>query len=113
MMTLEHFPMLALLEKASGLLTGWHWDWLIVLGLCGNAVFSMRFLVQWVASEREGRSVVPTSFWYLSIVGSVLLCSYFIVRRDPVGVIGYLPNCAIYFRNLFLIRRHGEKNEAH
>ncbi len=79
-----------------------HWDWIVVIGLCGNAMFSMRFLLQWLASEKEGRSVIPTSFWYCSIGGSILLCAYFIVRRDPVGIIGYLPNCLIYFRNLWL-----------
>lgn len=85
---------------------GLEWSWLTLLGLVGNVAFSMRFILQWVASEREKRSVVPVSFWYWSIAGSAILCSYFIVRRDPVGVLAYLPNSIIYFRNLHLIRKH-------
>jgi len=64
----------------------------MVLGFVGNALFSMRFLVQWIASERQGESVIPVSFWYWSIAGSVLMCVYFVFRRDPVGILAYLPN---------------------
>ena len=78
----------------------------MVLGFIGNALFSMRFLVQWLASERQGESIIPVSFWYWSIAGSVLMCIYFIFRRDPVGILAYLPNSLIYFRNLMLIRKH-------
>jgi len=85
---------------------GLEWSWLTLLGLVGNVAFSMRFILQWVASERQKRSVVPVSFWYWSIAGSAILCSYFILRRDPVGVLAYLPNSVIYFRNLHLIRKH-------
>ena len=52
---------------------GLDWSYLMVLGFIGNALFSMRFLVQWVASERQGESVIPVSFWYWSIAGSVLM----------------------------------------
>jgi len=76
-----------------------------VLGFIGNATFSMRFLVQWLASERQGESVIPVSFWYWSIAGSVIMCFYFIFRRDPVGILAYLPNSLIYIRNLMLIRK--------
>ena len=85
-------------------LFGLDWSYLTVLGILGNAVFSMRFLVQWIASERKGESVIPVSFWYWSIFGSVIMCLYFIFRRDPVGILAYLPNSFIYFRNLHLIR---------
>ena len=85
---------------------GLEWSWLTLFGLTGNVAFSTRFILQWVASERQKRSVVPVSFWYWSIAGSAILCSYFILRRDPVGVIAYLPNSIIYFRNLHLIRKH-------
>src|SRR6266536_884973 len=81
------------------------WSYLVILGLIGNAIFSMRFLVQWVASERQGESVIPVSFWYWSIAGSVIMCFYFIFRRDPVGILAYLPNSMIYIRNLMLIRK--------
>src|SRR6266478_8456599 len=81
------------------------WSHLVILGLIGNALFSMRFLVQWLASERQGESIIPVSFWYWSIGGSVIMCIYFIFRRDPVGILAYLPNSMIYIRNLMLIRK--------
>ena len=84
---------------------GLDWSYLMVLGFIGNALFSMRFLVQWVASERQGESVIPVSFWYWSIAGSVLMCLYFVFRRDPIGILAYLPNSLIYIRNLMLIRK--------
>jgi lipid-A-disaccharide synthase-like uncharacterized protein len=84
---------------------GLDWSYLMVLGFAGNALFSMRFLVQWIASEKQGESVIPVSFWYWSIAGSVLMCVYFIFRRDPVGILAYLPNSLIYIRNLMLIRK--------
>ena len=71
---------------------GLDWSYLMVLGFIGNALFSMRFLVQWLASERQGESVIPVSFWYWSIAGSVLMCVYFVFRRDPIGILAYLPN---------------------
>lgn len=85
---------------------GLDWSWLMVLGLIGNAVFSTRFLAQWLASEKRGESVIPVSFWYWSIAGSVIMGLYFIFRRDPVGILAYLPNSIIYFRNLHLIQKH-------
>src|SRR5215211_7113005 len=84
---------------------GLDWSWIMLVGLAGNVTFSMRFLVQWVESEKKGESVIPLAFWYWSIAGSVLMCLYFIFRRDPIGIIGYLPNSFIYIRNLLLIRR--------
>ena len=84
---------------------GLDWSYLVILGFIGNATFSMRFLVQWLASERRGASVIPVSFWYWSIAGSVIMCFYFIFKRDPVGILAYLPNSMIYIRNLILIRK--------
>jgi lipid-A-disaccharide synthase-like uncharacterized protein len=85
----------------------WGLDWssLTLLGLLGNAVFTTRFLIQWMASEKKGESVIPVAFWYWSILGSVIMCLYFIFRHDPVGILGYLPNSFIYCRNLHLIRK--------
>jgi len=77
----------------------------IVLGLMGNAAFFSRFLVQWLASERARESVIPRAFWHLSIVGSLLLLTYAIHRRDPIFILAYLPNAFVYIRNLILIRR--------
>ena len=77
----------------------------ILLGLIGQVVFSARFLVQWIESERAGRSVVPDSFWWLSIAGSMLLLVYALWRRDPVFVLGQSAGFVIYARTLALRRR--------
>ena len=78
--------------------------WLII-GLGGQLLFTLRFFVQWLASEREKKSVVPVSFWYFSIGGSFLLLAYAIHREDPVFIIGQSMGFIIYFRNLVLIDR--------
>jgi lipid-A-disaccharide synthase-like uncharacterized protein len=80
---------------------------LLVFGLAGQALFSARFLVQWWASERAGRSVVPDSFWYLSIGGALALLAYALMRADPVFVIGQALGLVVYLRNLRLIHRAG------
>jgi len=80
-------------------------NWLI-LGLMGQGVFSARFLTQWVASERAGKSIIPTSFWWMSLVGSVMLFIYGLQRREPVLVIGQCTGLLIYGRNLALIRKN-------
>jgi lipid-A-disaccharide synthase-like uncharacterized protein len=84
---------------------GLDWNYLVLFGLLGNAVFSTRFIVQWLASEKAGQSVIPVSFWYWSIAGSIIMCLYFIFQRDPVGILAYLPNSCIYLRNLMLVRK--------
>jgi lipid-A-disaccharide synthase-like uncharacterized protein len=84
---------------------GLDWSYLTLLGLIGNVVFSTRFLIQWMASERKGESVIPVSFWYWSIFGSIIMGLYFVFKRDPVGILAYLPNSFIYFRNLHLIKK--------
>jgi lipid-A-disaccharide synthase-like uncharacterized protein len=78
--------------------------WLL-LGLGGQVLFLGRFVVQWLASERRRRSVVPVAFWYLSIGGALVLLVYALHRRDPVFVAGQGLGVAIYVRNLQLIRR--------
>ena len=85
---------------------GLDWSYLTVLGLAGNAIFTTRFLIQWIASERQGQSVVPIAFWYWSIAGSIVLCLYFIFKREPVGILATLPNSFVYLRNLQLIKKH-------
>ena len=77
----------------------------IGFGLLGNAAFFSRFMVQWIASERAGRSLVPVAFWWLSIAGSVILLTYAIHRGDPIFILAYLPNSVVYTRNLILVRR--------
>jgi len=84
---------------------GLDWNYITIVGLIGNIIFSTRFLVQWWASEKKGESVIPVSFWYWSIGGSIIMCGYFIFQRDPVGILAYLPNTVIYMRNLHLIRK--------
>ena len=78
--------------------------WLVV-GFLGQACFSMRFLVQWIASERRRESVIPLSFWFFSIGGGLTLLIYAIYRMDPVFIIGQGAGLFVYLRNLYLIRR--------
>lgn len=80
------------------------WFWLMV-GFIGQALFSMRFLVQWLSSERKKRSVIPMEFWYFSLAGGATLLSYAIYRADPVFIVGQLTGLFIYGRNLQLIFR--------
>ncbi len=74
------------------------------VGIAGQLLFSSRFIVQWVASERKRDSVVPLSFWYLSIVGGALTAIYAGWRRDPVFLVAQLSGLLVYGRNLMLIR---------
>ena len=76
---------------------------LLALGFLAQGLFSARFLVQWIASERAGRSVVPFSFWLFSVAGGGLLLLYAIFRKDPVFIVGQAAGLLIYLRNLFLI----------
>lgn len=83
--------------------------WLVV-GFLGQACFFSRFLVQWMASERAGRSLVPRAFWYLSIAGGMIVLVYAIWRRDPVFILGQSVGLFVYLRNLVLLRREeGER----
>jgi lipid-A-disaccharide synthase-like uncharacterized protein len=78
--------------------------WLSV-GFLGQASFSSRFLVQWIASERKGESVMPVAFWFFSIGGGATLLAYAIYRQDPVFILGQGAGLFVYLRNLYLIRR--------
>jgi lipid-A-disaccharide synthase-like uncharacterized protein len=75
----------------------------VIFGFTGQIVFGMRFFVQWIHSERHGESKVPEIFWWLSIIGSLINLIYFIHRKDPVGIVGYVLNMIPYTRNLMLI----------
>jgi lipid-A-disaccharide synthase-like uncharacterized protein len=78
--------------------------WLTV-GFLGQAFFSMRFLVQWIASEKRRESVIPVSFWFFSIGGGFTLLVYAVYRHDPVFILGQGAGLFVYLRNLYLIRR--------
>ncbi|MBK4993647.1 hypothetical protein IAE39_001821 [Pseudomonas sp. S37] len=84
--------------------------WLII-GFAGQAVFTGRFVLQWLYSELKRRSVIPVGFWYLSMLGSALLLTYAIYRQDPVFIIGQSFGFLVYLRNLQLIARHQEQKE--
>tara|TARA_Y100001001_G_scaffold99435_1_gene97210 strand:- start:62 stop:394 length:333 start_codon:yes stop_codon:yes gene_type:complete len=79
-------------------------SWWLAVGFLGQTLFSARFVVQWIASERAKRSVVPVAFWFLSLAGGVTLLVYAIHRRDPVFVLGQGAGLFIYLRNLMLLR---------
>ena len=81
-------------------------NFFMVLGFIGQFFFSMRFVVQWIASEKHKKSVVPLSFWIFSVLGSSLLLIYAIYRKDPVFILGQAPNLLIYFRNIWFIKRN-------
>lgn len=77
--------------------------WLAV-GFLAQALFSARFLVQWIASERVRRSVVPEAFWYFSLSGGAMLLSYAIYRQDPVFILGQGFGLLVYLRNIHFLR---------
>jgi len=77
------------------------------IGLLGQALFSARFLVQWIATERKRQSVVPRQFWYFSVGGGLTLLAYAIYRLDPVFILGQAAGLLVYSRNLYFIHRYG------
>ena len=79
-------------------------SWLY-LGFIAQALFTGRFIVQWIASERAGKSVIPIHFWLLSLSGSALLLVYAIHLKDPVFIVGQSAGCFVYIRNLMLLRK--------
>jgi lipid-A-disaccharide synthase-like uncharacterized protein len=78
---------------------------LALLGYVGQAIFAGRFIVQWYVSEKKKQSVVPRAFWYMSLVGSVLLLAYSILKHEPVLFVGQLPGFVVYTRNLVLLSK--------
>jgi lipid-A-disaccharide synthase-like uncharacterized protein len=77
----------------------------LIIGFTGQGLFASRFIVQWIYSEKLGKSAIPNIFWFLSIFGGVGLLLYAILRKDPVIIIGQLFGIFIYSRNLYLIYR--------
>ncbi len=82
--------------------------WLSI-GFAGQALFGMRFLVQWLCSEKKRKSIIPLSFWYFSIAGSAVLICYAVHRQEPVFIAGEALSFLIFSRNLQLVLRHSKK----
>lgn len=87
-------------------------DVVVMIGLMGQLLFTARFLVQWIASERAGRSVVPISFWFFSLGGGFILLGYAIYIQDPVFIVGQALGSLIYIRNLMLIAKHKRETKT-
>lgn len=87
-------------------------DFWLAFGIVAQLLFTARFLVQWLASEREGQSVMPLSFWYFSMAGGAMTLVYGIVRREPIIIMGQALAVVIYVRNLMLIFRNRAKAKA-
>jgi lipid-A-disaccharide synthase-like uncharacterized protein len=87
-------------------------DWWVLLGFVAQGMFTLRFVVQWIASEREGKSVVPLAFWLFSIAGGLLLLVYALYRRDPVFIAGQAFGVFVYLRNLQFVLRERRKAAA-
>ena len=76
----------------------------MAIGFVGQSFFSARFIVQWLASERVKRSIIPVAFWYFSLGGGLTLLAYAIHRKDPVFIAGQSAGIFVYLRNLYLLR---------
>jgi lipid-A-disaccharide synthase-like uncharacterized protein len=91
-----------------GKLFGIQWSVWKVIGWLGNAIFFSRFFVQWYATEKLKRVVVPTAFWWLSLIGSLLLLVYSLRKEDSVFIFAYAFTWIPYIRNLIIHRRHAD-----
>ena len=87
-------------------------DWWVLLGFVAQAFFTMRFLVQWLASEKAGKSVIPLAVWWFSIGGGLLLLVYALYRRDPVFILGQGFGVFVYLRNLQFVLRARKQGAA-
>ena len=80
--------------------------WLLILGIVSQVVFTLRFIYQWLYSEKKKESSLPFGFWMLSLIGSLMILTYAIIRKDPVLFVGHILGAIIYSRNLMLLRKH-------
>ena len=78
--------------------------WLIILGSIAQIIFTLRFIYQWIYSEKKKESILPLGFWILSVTGSILIITYAILRKDPVLFTGHIFGSLVYIRNIFLIK---------
>ena len=79
--------------------------WLLSLGIVAQTIFAFRFVYQWIYSEKNKESILPYGFWLLSLIGSIMILIYAVLRKDPVLLIGHLMGSVIYFRNLVLLKK--------
>src|SRR4030066_1347818 len=79
--------------------------WFLIMGIVAQTIFALRFVYQWIYSEKNKQSLLPYGFWLLSFIGSVMILIYAILRKDPVLLLGHLMGSVIYFRNLILSKR--------
>ncbi|MEO6329717.1 MAG: lipid-A-disaccharide synthase N-terminal domain-containing protein [Ginsengibacter sp.] len=79
--------------------------WLLILGIIAQMVFTTRFIVQWIYSEKIKESVLPLSFWWISLIGSGMILTYAIFRKDPVLFVGQIFGLVVYFRNIILTQK--------
>lgn len=87
-------------------------QWLLFMGIIAQTIFALRFVYQWIYSEKNKESLLPYGFWLLSFIGSILILIYAIIRKDPVLLIGHLMGSIIYFRNLILLKGEKITNKA-
>ncbi|MBU4210793.1 lipid-A-disaccharide synthase N-terminal domain-containing protein [Patescibacteria group bacterium] len=81
-------------------------DWWIIFGFCAQFVFFLRFVVQWWASEKAKKTVIPKLFWYLSMMGTLMILIYSIKRKDIVFIVASCLNILLYLRNLIIAKKH-------
>jgi lipid-A-disaccharide synthase-like uncharacterized protein len=84
----------------------------VSFGMLGQILFSLRFVFQWLASEKAHKTVIPYSFWMLSIAGSIILSAYAIYRKDPVFIFGQTPSVFIYVRNIMLQKAANKRDQS-
>ena len=84
----------------------------LIWGFAAQAIFAARFIVQWIASEKEKRSVIPMAFWYLSLTGGIMLFIYAVYRRDPVFILGQASGLIVYIRNIIFRLREKRQLES-
>jgi len=82
--------------------------WLLILGSTAQIIFNLRFLYQWIYSERMKESVLPLGFWFLSLIGSTMILIYAIIRKDPVLFVGHIMGILIYVRNIIISRKYAK-----
>ncbi len=78
----------------------------VIIGLAGQTLFMSRFIVQWIASERAKKSVMPEAFWYFSLGGGLIVSAYAIHKQDIVFMLGQMPGVIVYSRNIYFIHKH-------